>query len=175
MGELITAQNLIPSTPVSVPPGTPLPTQSQGININMSDVKEIITLLNDGLKNFKALQEMRASMTPQQNNLAPQGANVYTADNRTVIPTATLPTTKNNKMIVDRAKLRILLVDLVLNQAKKLPKEILEKKLGELTGEQFKTFKYRYNNIADLDADWIINAITEQFSNQIDTMIKEGE
>jgi len=178
MGELITAKNLVAPVQVSALPGTPLQPQSTGFNINMSDIKEIIGLLNEGIKNFKSLQEMRAQLVSQPQSLEARGQNtniVYRdeaiASHDKVVNVPVQQIKKTQK--IDRLKLRDFLFDIFYNQAKKLPEDIKSKQINDVIGENLKTFRYKYKNALELDAEFIINTLTEQLSNNIDLMLKE--
>lgn len=172
MGELITASNLnpIPAAPPAIP-GAPLP-QSGGFNINMSDIKEILSLVKDGIQNFKEIQAMRAQFQPAAQNLNQIGGTAAP-----IAPGAPPPTIVQEvkmiqtKMTVDRVKLKTLLSDLITNQANKLPNDIKERKISELIGENWNKFTYKHKGVINIDSNFIMETLVEQLGNAVDDML----
>lgn len=183
MGELISAANLTPQAlvPTAIPAGTPLPTTGGGFQINMSDIKEIISLVSDGVKNIKDLMALKAQLAPQQQPQQQQ-QNIGRMNDAPQIPQGSgTPQTKEvitmvqTKMIVDRTKLKILLNDLLVNQASKLPDDIKQKKLEEFFGEKWTNFTYKYKGVVNVDSATLLDTVTEQLATAIDEMLVNKE
>lgn len=167
MGELITAKQLSPPAPVAIPAGTPLPAMGGGGGgFDLKDIKDIVSSASELVKNIKEISEMRQKMnpTPPPVDLTERGI--------AAPPMPTPPRAAPAR--VDRAKLRALLRDLIVNQAKKLPQDIQEMRVADLIGERFEAFTYRYKGVVSIDSATLLDTVSDKLADSIDGMFKEG-
>lgn len=161
MGEVITATQISPpAVPVPVAPGTPLPSPNNGFTIDIKDIKEMLSLVSEGIKNFKEIAQMR---NQQQ---VPITQAVSGAE---PVP---ISTQKKVEYVIDRKKLKAFLSDVIINQARKIPEDIQNKKLSELIGENFQKFNYKFKGMVNINSEFLIDTLTEQVANQVDTMLE---
>lgn len=174
MGELITSATLNPPAPTQIiAPGTPIPTPSGGFNFDLKEIKEVLSVVKDAMKEFKEIQQIRQSFQPPQPQQQPGFGNFD--HNAPALPAPAPIIREENKMIqtakIDRVKLRALISDLIINQAKNIPDDLKTRPIGDFVGENWRTFNYKYKDFANISSEFLEETITEQFGKALDLMI----
>lgn len=179
MGEIITATTLNPPAPAIaqvIAPGTPIPTNTGGFSFDLKDIKEVLSTIKDAMKEFKEIQQMRQSF---QQPPQPQVGFGTPDSNPPPLPTANPIIREEIKMIstakIDRTKLRALVSDLIVNQAKNIPDDLKSRPIGDIVGDNWKTFSYKYKDFANISSEFLEETITEQFGKALDLMIVTEE
>lgn len=87
-----------------------------------------------------------------------------TSQEEKIIPQQQITTSEERKEVpkLDSQRVYALLYDLIVVQAEKLPQEVKDKQLKEITGENFKTYTFMYKGIIPVGHDQILATITEQ-------------
>jgi hypothetical protein len=128
-------------------------------------IKELSELANTVNSIIDKIQTMRMKNIPQQPPM-PQVIQGNAGD---------MPSTKETTIEVikakpiDRVQLRSFLYDLIMIQSDKLPLDVKEMKIKDLTGEGFAKFKYKYEALdMEITGDQILDVITNQMAQSID-------
>lgn len=80
--------------------------------------------------------------------------------------------TKVIRMELDGQKVKNMIGEAIISMGALMPDNVKEIKLGDVVGENFKTFKYEHNGM-EITADQILNAITLQIVNKAPQLQKE--
>lgn len=172
MGELITSQTLNPTPVQTIPAGTPIQMPNSGFNIDMKDIKEIFNLVNEGIKNFKEIQQMRQQFTNTMQPQQPQIANLGIDPEKPAPLNTVVKEAQPMKTKINREKLKTLLNDIMTTQAQKLPTDIKEKQLKEFIGENWTNFTYKYAGVMTITSEDLLDTITRQLADQLETMLE---
>jgi len=169
------ASNIIQSAPA-----TP-----QGIDFGQ--IKGIMEMVKGALDTVKEIQSMR---TQAQNLIQPQQAQTDGFSGSTA--PAQAPTTGNGstpaltpqvvekivykEMKIDKEKLKTFMKALLVEEASKLPDDLKEKKLSEITGENFEKLNVQVKKFGmniNANGDQILEVIVDQMIKVLPEMVEE--
>lgn len=173
---MVEGSNVIRSSDLVRPtsPGnfiTPAPASGGSPSIDMGQIRGLVDMVKGALETVKEIQKMRidAQKMTQPQQQETQG---FTGQAPAVSPTQPSSMTPQTiekiiykEMEIDKEKLKTFLRSLLVTEAGKLPEDLREKKLSEITGENFETLEVhvkKYGMNIKANGDQILDVICDQ-------------
>lgn len=137
----------------------------------ISGVLDKIALLRGSQPQQKGqIQQMPLIGSPQQQEAyKPQPQPQQTNEIQTKLIESETMQQKN----ISKEKIKNLIWDLLTIYADKLPQEIKEKQIGEVTGEKFKDFKFMFQGVFPINANIIVDTISKELAKRIPELYED--
>lgn len=170
------ASNIIQSAPAPGPAG-----------IDFNQIKGLMEMVKGALDTVKEIQSMRTQaqklVQPQQ----PQTEGFSGSHAPAQAPTtgngstpALTPQVQEKiiykEMKIDKVKLKTFMKSLLVEEANKLPEDLKEKKLSDITGENFDKLDLKIKKMGmniNVNGDQILDVITDQMIKVLPSLVEE--
>lgn len=183
---MIRSSDLIRPTVVPGSSTSLMTSGSQAPGFDLGQIKGLVEMFKGALDTVKEIQKMRMEtqnlINPQQAQNQTQGFTGQAPALSPTQPSSMTPQTIEKiiykEMEIDKEKLKNFMRSLLVTEAGKLPEEIKEKKLSEITGENFNTLEVNVKKFGmniKANGDQILDVIVDQMIKVLPQLKKEDQ